>query len=113
MCLDKVSYNKSISNDNVVDYGEVTSYLMFTQDTSPISGATTMLNYFSNHEYPVPGIHDDHEGFYIIKGSGMMKINDTEFVLDKGCSVLVPAHTPHAIKKTGDEDLEIFIYHFK
>ena len=71
-----------------------------------------MINEFTNHEFLNPGVHDDSEGFFVLEGKGSMRIGDEEFLLTKHTAMIVPAKTPHAIKKTGEEPLKIFLYHF-
>jgi mannose-6-phosphate isomerase-like protein (cupin superfamily) len=72
-----------------------------------------MLNLFYSAEYPaVPGVHEDNEGFYVISGRGSIKIEEREYELIPGTAILVPAGLHHALRKTGNEDLKVFIYHF-
>ena len=88
------------------------SYPGFPEKDTPIEGCYTMLNIFTDKEYNEPGIHEDNEGFYVIGGTGKIMIAEEEFDISQGSCILVPAGVPHAIKKTGDEELTIFIYHF-
>jgi quercetin dioxygenase-like cupin family protein len=70
-----------------------------------------MRNLFTSAEYPKPGVHDDHEGFYVVSGHGRLLVDGQEYELHPGTAMFAPAGLPHAIKTTGGE-LEIFIYHF-
>ena len=89
------------------------SYQHFEKDDTPIKGVFTMFNIFYSTEYPaVPGVHDDNEGFYVVSGEGTIKIKEKEYDMVPGAAILVPAGTPHAIRKKGNEDLKVFIYHF-
>ena len=97
----------------VVEYPGSHSWDFFWEGASPCNGYRAMYNLFYNEEYIVPyGIHEDHEGFYVISGTGKMIIGEEEFDLEPGVSMVAPANVPHAIRKTSQQDLEIFLYHF-
>ena len=91
--------------------GAVSDWI-FPEGASPVKGFYAMKNSFTSTEYPEPGIHEDHEGFYILRGTGMIQIGDAEYPANPGTAILVPAGMPHAIRKTSVTDLEIFIFHF-
>lgn len=95
-------------------YPDVESFMIFSYENSPIPGNNSMLNFFKGTEYPeVLGVHDDNEGFYVIKGEGKFKLGDEEFDIYPGVAMYAPAGVAHGIKKTSEQDLEIFLYHFK
>lgn len=90
-----------------------TTYPIHTMQDTPISGCCTMLNVFQDAQYPQHwGVHDDNEGFYVVSGFGRYYIDDVEYELSPGTSMLAPAGKPHGIKKTGEADLQVFIFHF-
>lgn len=91
--------------------GAVSDWI-FTGETSPVEGFYAMRNLFTSWQFPQPGIHQDHEGFYVVDGEGAAQIGGEEFSLVPGSAILVPAGVPHAIRKTGEKDLEVFIFHF-
>lgn len=101
-------------SDQTVEFPGSHSHPYFGPQDTPCEGYYAMLNHFYNTDYIIPyGIHDDHEGFFVVSGTGKMIIGDEpEFDLFPGVSMVAPAHVPHAIKKTSAEDLEIFLYHF-
>lgn len=100
-------------HQEVVEYPGSHSWDFFRENESPCNGYRAMYNLFYNEEYIVPyGIHEDHEGFYVISGTGKMIIGGEEFDLEPGVSMVAPANVPHAIRKTSQQDLEIFLYHF-
>lgn len=94
------------------NYPGAESYPIFHRANAPVEGFTAMLNHFTGREYPAPGVHEDNEGFYVISGEGMIHLEEGEYPLTAGTAILVPAGVPHAIKKIGQDDLVIFIYHF-
>lgn len=85
---------------------------IFEQDNAPVDAFCAMLNVFFSKEYPEPGVHDDHEGFFVVSGHGKMLVGGVEYELAPGSAMVAPAGVRHAIKKTGDEDLRVFLYHF-
>lgn len=98
---------------------EITEYLgchcrvFFEDGQTPCPGFRAMYNRFYNDVYLQPyGIHEDNEGFYVVAGTGKMMIGNEEFVLKPGVAMLAPAGVPHAIAKSSQEDLEIFLFHF-
>lgn len=96
----------------ILNFPGAVSWQLITSDTSPIPGFCAMVNEFSNEEYLTPGIHADHEGFYVVKGYGSILIGEMEFQIKAGTAMIVPAGTKHAIKRIGKETLKIFLYHF-
>ncbi len=89
------------------------SWDYFQENESPCRGYRAMYNLFYNTEYIEPyGVHKDHEGFFVVGGKGKMIIGSEEFELEPGVSMVAPANIPHAIRKTSEKDLEIYLYHF-
>ncbi len=88
------------------------SYPIFDEHNTPVNAFSAMFNIFFSDEYPEPGMHDDHEGFYVVSGYGKMMLNAEEYDLKPGFAMFAPAGVPHAIKKVGSEDLHVFLYHF-
>ena len=85
---------------------------IFDADSAPVGAFCAMLNVFFSDEYPEPGVHEDNEGFFVVSGRGKMRIGGAEYDLVPGSAMVAPAGVRHAIKKTGSEDLRVFLYHF-
>lgn len=97
----------------LVEYPGCHSWSYFDEGESPCGGYRAMINRFYNQEYIVPyGVHEDHEGFFVVSGTGKMIIGKEEFDLAPGVAMVAPANVPHAIRKTSEQDLEIYLYHF-
>jgi len=94
------------------EYPGALSYPIFNDLNTPIAACSAMFNVFFGEQYPEPGVHDDHEGFYVVSGHGKMKIDNVEYDLTPGCAMYAPAGVPHAIRKVGKDNLRVFIYHF-
>ena len=73
----------------------------------------TMLNVFYETEYPAQfGIHEDHEGFFVLSGEGKFLLSGEEFDIEPGTAMIAPSGAPHGLKKRGEADLVVFIFHF-
>jgi len=57
------------------------------------------ISVYDSLEYNQPGVHDDQEGFYVLEGNGMVKINEEEYPISKGSSFIALDGEPHSIKK--------------
>ncbi len=106
------TYVAQPKEDNRLAFPGAYSYPIFDGHNTPINACCAMFNIFFSEEYPQPGVHDDHEGFYVISGNGKMMLNGEEYDLRPGFAMYAPAGIPHAIKKVGKEDLRVFLYHF-
>lgn len=90
------------------------NYPIFSYEKAPIHGASAAMGIYLNNEYPTPGLHEDHEGFYVYAGTGTAKVGDEECDIKEGCCFYAPAGVPHVIKKDSScPELKIFLFHFK
>mgnify|MGYP006355194443 CR=1 FL=1 len=90
-----------------------TGFPIFTNENTCLKGFTAGIGIFFFEDYPSDGLHDDHEGFYVVSGSGYAKVGDQEFEISEGTSFVAPAGVPHAIKKKkGGADMKIYWFHF-
>ena len=81
-------------------------------DNGCVAGCRAGVTYYQNTEYKKPGIHDDQEGFIVLKGSGMALIGDEEFAIEEGTAFIAPKGTPHTIKSnSNDEPVLVFWFH--
>lgn len=102
-----------IGDHDAVQNPGATTYPIHTLEHAPIDGCYTMLNIFTETQYPDAwGVHEDNEGFFVLSGTGSYYIDGAEYALEPGTSMVAPAGRPHGIKKVGKEDLMVFIYHF-
>lgn len=89
------------------------NYPIFVDGTAPCKGCNASVNRYDTETYPVPGIHEDNEGFYVVRGSGMAKVGEEERSISEGTFFYAPAGVPHAIKKDGGcPVLEVVLFHF-
>lgn len=91
-------------------------------------GSTTVYNYFTKaensrlvfrkrilHQGAAIGYHlqKDEEIYYIVSGTGEMKMNDKTFMVKTGDAILTFAGSSHGLKQTGTDDLIIIINYEK
>ena len=108
-----MNYHANIDESHSVPGNGATGYPIITGENACVDGLLTGVGVFFLHDYPPAGIHDDHEGFYVIHGSGFAKVGESEFRISSGTSFVAPAGVPHAIKKDKDSgELRIFWFHF-
>jgi quercetin dioxygenase-like cupin family protein len=55
--------------------------------------------------YAEPHTHTFEQGYYILKGKGLVTIGDEEYKVKPGNSVLFPPNVVHSIKNTGNTPL--------
>ena len=90
-----------------------TNYPIFDDGTAPCAGCNASVNFYVCIEYPVHGVHDDNEGFYVVKGTGTAKVGDEEQAIHPGSFFYAPAHVHHAIKKDAEsEPMQVVLFHF-
>ncbi len=54
-------------------------------------------------------LQNEDEIYYIISGSGIMKMNDSTFTVKAGDAILTRPGSSHGLQQTGKEDLVIII----
>ncbi|WP_028558777.1 cupin domain-containing protein [Paenibacillus pinihumi] len=59
-------------------------------------------------EQSAPHTHDEDETFYVVKGNGVMVIDDEEQDVQAGDTIYIPANHSHVLRNTGSEEL-VFI----
>lgn len=91
-----VSHNASIRKRVMLQAGEIPHVTGFSQAIFP-PGEVAGLH-----------VHDDmHELFFIMQGSGHMRVNDNEFPLSEGSCIQVAPGEAHEIINSGETDLVI------
>ena len=55
------------------------------------------------------GAHDDHEIYYIVKGSGTLQLDDEMFDIRQGTTVFIPAGCMHKVTNTSPTDTLVLI----
>ena len=60
------------------------SYPMLTAEHGCVNGFSSGFTICSGVEYPLPGVHEDQEGFVVLEGRGWAKVGTEEFRLGTG-----------------------------
>lgn len=88
-------------------------YKLLTADNGCMSGCCSGITIYSDTSYSSrPGIHDDQEGFYVLEGKGMAKLDDFEFNIAPGDSFIALPGVAHTIKSDSvDTPVKVFWFH--
>lgn len=85
------------------------THYMLNAKNGCVANCTAGISFHTKTEYPAPGIHPDQEGFVVMEGIGWIKIGNEEFKIEPDTVFIVPAQTPHTIKKDFDSNpLKVF-----
>lgn len=101
-----------LADVTAVDEDGHLSYGMLTENNGCVAGCSAGISVFTETEFPLPAAHDDQEGFLVLEGSGFARVGETEFPIEPEVSFIVPAGTPHCIKKDlACAQLKVFWFH--
>lgn len=75
------------------------TYYMLKAENGCAADCTAGISVHTKTEYPVPGTHENQEGFFVLDGTGRAKVGGEEFGIEPDMAFIVPANTPHSIKK--------------
>jgi quercetin dioxygenase-like cupin family protein len=94
--------------------GTVTSYFMYEKEELREATAGSYLEFVNEFELQAdvsiqPHFHNSHEFYYIIKGSGTMRVDDSTQVVTPGDLVHIPPNAPHSIL-AGPEGVRCFAF---
>ncbi|MHC4873709.1 MAG: cupin domain-containing protein [Planctomycetota bacterium] len=85
---------------------------LLDENHGAVNGFVMGISEYETEEYGDPGVHDDQEGFYVLAGSGMAKVGDSEFPIKKGSAFIAPKGVEHIMKKEkGSEPLKVLWSH--
>jgi quercetin dioxygenase-like cupin family protein len=82
--------------------GTVTSYFMYMKEELREITAGSYVEFINEFELAAdvsiqPHFHNTHEFYYVIKGSGTMRVDDSTRVVTPGDLVHIPPNAPHSI----------------
>ncbi len=78
------------------------SYPMLDERHGCVNGFSAGITFYTETEYPPPGIHEDQEGFIVLEGTGWARVGDEEHRLVPDVCFVAPAGTAHSIKRDPD-----------
>jgi mannose-6-phosphate isomerase-like protein (cupin superfamily) len=100
---------KEVSPEKSVGH---TVYNLLDETNGCSTGTSTGVSVYAMTEFSKPGLHEDQEGFYVIEGTGWAKVGDEEFRIEPEGSFIVPAQTPHSLRRDPDsKPLKVFWFH--
>ena len=98
-------YNKNNSY-NTGDLKVLESHMLIGSRNVPEAAISIQISVIPvNSEQDVHS-HSPEQCYYIIRGKGMMIIEDEECVVRAGDAIYIPANKKHGIKNTGEKELE-------
>ena len=87
-------------------------YRLLDETNGCAAGCFTGVSVYDMIEFSEPGLHEDQEGFYVIEGTGWARVGEEEFRIEPEGSFIVPARTPHTLKRDPDsKPLKVFWFH--
>lgn len=100
--------------ERVREQGKQIGYRLLGAEEGCVNGCNCGISIYKNDAYDESlwAAHEDQEGFYVLEGSGTMKIGDEEITVKAGDCFLVPAHVFHMMKRdAGCEYCKVFWFH--
>ncbi len=88
-------------------------YDLLTEENGCVSGAKSGISIYSNQEFnSQAGFHDDQEGFYVLEGSGQVKLDDEIYDISEGDSFIAAAGVRHTVRTIDSEKpVKVFWFH--
>ena len=89
------------------------AYKLLTEENGCTNGCRSGITEYSNTEFPPHyGAHDDQEGFYVLEGSGFVKLGDEVYEVKAGDSFVALPGVRHTLKSNSEETpLKVFWFH--
>jgi mannose-6-phosphate isomerase-like protein (cupin superfamily) len=91
---------------NTGDLELLKSYMLIGSRNVKDTGISLQISFIPvNSEQPVHN-HEPEQVYYIIRGTGLMIIEDERKPVHAGDAIYIPGNKKHGIKNTGNEKLE-------
>ena len=84
----------------------LTSYMLIGRGNTPTKNMSIQISDIPVGSQQPPHKHEPEQCYYIIKGKGLIKIEDEEKIVGPGDAIYIPSNKKHGIKNIGDEVLE-------
>jgi mannose-6-phosphate isomerase-like protein (cupin superfamily) len=84
----------------------LTSYLLIGRANDSSRNISIQISDIPVNSQQPPHRHEPEQCYYIIKGKGLMKIENEEKVVGPGDAIHIPANKEHGIRNIGNEILE-------
>lgn len=89
------------------------AYKFLTAENGCLSGCASGVTVYGCTEFPEKmGCHEDQEGFYVLEGEGVAKLDDMEFPIKQGDSFIALPGVRHTIKSDdAAKPVKVFWFH--
>lgn len=88
------------------------SMKLLTEDNGCVNGCCSGITVYEDTEFSTrPGVHEDQEGFYVLEGNGIVKLDDLEFSVKAGDSFIAAKGVAHTVKSADGKPVKVFWFH--
>jgi mannose-6-phosphate isomerase-like protein (cupin superfamily) len=91
---------------NTGDLKILSSYMLIGRGNTSAKNISIQISDIPVSSQQPPHKHEPAQCYYIIKGKGLIKIEDEEKIVEPGDAIYIPANKEHGIKNVGNEVLE-------
>ena len=94
-----------ISDESKINYqqtGQVKGGRLLGPENGCTQGFFMGIAYYDAIEFPEPGVHEDQESFYVLEGSGYVKLEENIYPIGIGTAFIASPKVAHSIKKAPD-----------
>ena len=91
---------------NTGDLKILSSYMLIGRGNTSTKNISIQISDIPLNSQQPSHKHEPEQCYYIIKGKGLMKIEDEEKIVEPGDAVYIPSNKEHGIKNVGKEVLE-------
>jgi mannose-6-phosphate isomerase-like protein (cupin superfamily) len=91
---------------NTGDLKILSSCMLIGRGNTPTKNISIQISDIPVSSQQPPHKHEPEQCYYIIKGKGLIKIEDEEKIVGPGDAIYIPSNKEHGIKNIGDEVLE-------
>lgn len=102
-----------VKMDEVIETeGKRIGYTLLDERHGCVNGCCMGVSVYRFDEYRAETAHEDQEGFLVLEGHGIAMIDGDELALEPGMAFMIPAGTPHAMKRAaGSEYCKVLWFH--
>ncbi len=88
------------------------AYSLLGEENGCTNGCCCGITIYDNDEFPEQyGAHADQEGFYVLEGCGVAKLDELEFPIKPGDAFVALPGVRHTVKKTGNTPVKVLWFH--
>ena len=107
-----MNYFVSVKDAELKDFKNHYIYLLANEKNGCVNGCKMGISVYTTTEFLPTTVHDDQEGFYVLEGTGYVKLDRAEYYIEPGMSFIVPAGVDHTVRKAeGSENVKLFWFH--